>query len=584
MDEERRRILQMLTEGTISVDECDELLRALSERRIHKAEKEVQAAKSERRVWPYVMLGVLGLIVLSIFAGQFSIFGGLHVPLRLVPLGLLVFVFWIWMLVDCLARPAFNFRLLFTENHEHEKWIWIGIIALANWVGALVYAVLIRRMAGKRRADTAGNLPATKSEDEYVPWPRAKPLSLYFANGVGIGILLGLFLPMMLDGHRFIGSWGRLALAFPRSIIVSIALVLAVQLVVLHFWMLIDCIARDRREFGTLMSSEKSLDKVLWFLLIFFVPILGDFGYHLSVRRRIRPEAKRPDTTGHAGNEGTAMKRNGVVGVGLIVAAAALALGGCISIDTESSWNAKYERTETLSAAVEPGMLLAAITHNGPINVTGEDRADCSITATITAWGHDKEEAREFAESIDVYFDESADKLSIKADCPESVENWGVALRIAVPQDMPLELRTHNGSVTLSDLAGEIKGETHNGEIDFSRLSGDLDLTTHNGTVTGLDLLGNIQAKTHNGRILIYYSKDAPAAVKLTLETHNGGIKVTPPPNLSAVADISTRNGKIYSKLPLSFEDDDDTSYRGTIGEGEGLLMLKTYNGSIELN
>ena len=43
MDEERKRILRMMAEGTISVEECDELLQALSGRRKQKTEQAVQA-------------------------------------------------------------------------------------------------------------------------------------------------------------------------------------------------------------------------------------------------------------------------------------------------------------------------------------------------------------------------------------------------------------------------------------------------------------------------------------------------------------------------------------------------------------
>ena len=42
MDEERKRILRMLAEGTITVEEGDELLRALSQRRQEKMEGEVK--------------------------------------------------------------------------------------------------------------------------------------------------------------------------------------------------------------------------------------------------------------------------------------------------------------------------------------------------------------------------------------------------------------------------------------------------------------------------------------------------------------------------------------------------------------
>jgi len=50
--------------------------------------------------------------------------------------------------------------------------------------------------------------------------------------------------------------------------------------------MLIDCLARDYREFGTLVTSDKSADKLVWILLILFLPLIGAIAYHISVRRR----------------------------------------------------------------------------------------------------------------------------------------------------------------------------------------------------------------------------------------------------------------------------------------------------------
>ena len=54
-------------------------------------------------------------------------------------------------------------------------------------------------------------------------------------------------------------------------------------------WMIIDCLARDYREFGTLITSEKSVDKLVWVLLLLFLPIIGAVAYHIGVRRRTRP-------------------------------------------------------------------------------------------------------------------------------------------------------------------------------------------------------------------------------------------------------------------------------------------------------
>ena len=73
-------------------------------------------------------------------------------------------------------------------------------------------------------------------------------------------------------------SW-LLILIIPAAIVALICLIFWI-------WMLIDCLARDYREFGTLVSSDKSADKLLWILLILILPIIGAIAYHISVRRR----------------------------------------------------------------------------------------------------------------------------------------------------------------------------------------------------------------------------------------------------------------------------------------------------------
>lgn len=45
-------------------------------------------------------------------------------------IGLLLFGFWLWMLIDCCVK---------TFPKENDKLIWILVIVLANWIGALVY-------------------------------------------------------------------------------------------------------------------------------------------------------------------------------------------------------------------------------------------------------------------------------------------------------------------------------------------------------------------------------------------------------------------------------------------------------------
>lgn len=48
---------------------------------------------------------------------------------------LIVLIFWIWMIVDCIKRRFVK---------DGEKVLWIIIIIIGGWIGALVYLVMIR--------------------------------------------------------------------------------------------------------------------------------------------------------------------------------------------------------------------------------------------------------------------------------------------------------------------------------------------------------------------------------------------------------------------------------------------------------
>lgn len=55
----------------------------------------------------------------------------------LIGLGLTILglVFWIWMLIDCLK---------YEPSEGNDKVIWVLVIVLLNWVGALVYYIVRR--------------------------------------------------------------------------------------------------------------------------------------------------------------------------------------------------------------------------------------------------------------------------------------------------------------------------------------------------------------------------------------------------------------------------------------------------------
>ena len=304
MDNERRRILRMMAEGKISVEECEELLQALNNRRKDKTEQEIQAVREKRPVWPYVLLVVLAIVALPISLASFSIgFSGLRIPgvfplffpAFIGPIRILLFILWIWMIVDCLSRLPCDFRLLFTTQHKYEKWIWLAIVILAGWLGSIVYFFIIRQPA-KQIAPPSPQQETKPSQPEQPFRPKRRARSI--KPLVIITIIFAIIIPVLalllfhFIGHRSTRMlfWDYHGLVGGKSAIGLLSIIPAAIIVVLWsifwLWMLIDCLARDYREFGTLISSDKSADKLLWILLILLLPLIGAIAYHISVRRR----------------------------------------------------------------------------------------------------------------------------------------------------------------------------------------------------------------------------------------------------------------------------------------------------------
>lgn len=273
------------------------------------------------------------------------------------------------------------------------------------------------------------------------------------------------------------------------------------------------------------------------------------------------------------------------VSLGCLLCLVILSAGCCINIGS-CFMQAKYERTMQLSAPLSPGSTFEAQTHNGSITINGAEVTECSLTATIVTRAATDEEALELSNQVNVTLVPSGNRLTAKIDKPTNLINKSVSvsLDVQLPNQTDLELVTHNGAVEISDVTGKLEATTHNGKVTCERISGTTTFETHNGSVTCSEISGNTQLKSHNGGIEAFYTSTAPSACDISMVTHNGGIELKTPPNLSAKIDVSTHNGSIKTDLPITVSGEiTRNKLTGTIGAGEGKLHLETHNGSIRI-
>lgn len=78
-------------------------------------------------------------------------------------LGVALFAFWVWMLVDCAQAPE-------PPGESNHRLAWILILAFTSGIGALLYFVLVRqprRAALRARGFTSPPMPSSGSAGRY---------------------------------------------------------------------------------------------------------------------------------------------------------------------------------------------------------------------------------------------------------------------------------------------------------------------------------------------------------------------------------------------------------------------------------
>ena len=241
-------------------------------------------------------------------------------------------------------------------------------------------------------------------------------------------------------------------------------------------------------------------------------------------------------------------------------------LAGCC-INIGDLCKARYEKTEHLSAPFAPEQTLYLQNNVGEITVTGADVNDCNVTATITARAITTERAEKLAEEVQIKLEPSDNKLYIRVEKPARMSKRSITIdfNITVPKQTALQLATNVGEIKIANITKPIKAEANVGAISCKEIAGDIDI------------------QTNIGEIKVFYSETAPSACNANIKTNIGEINFDGPPGLSAQVNVSANIGSIQTDLPLTVKGKINKSLSGTIGKGEGKVILKTNIGSIKI-
>ena len=262
------------------------------------------------------------------------------------------------------------------------------------------------------------------------------------------------------------------------------------------------------------------------------------------------------------------------------------AIGSCC-IHINSQPQEHYERTENLSVSMAGIKQIKVDTSFGDVKIVGSDTSECSVAAKITGNAPTKEEAKQLAEDTKIKFETEGATLVIKAEKPshKNNRNVGVSYDIAIPTKTAIKCDTSFGVVELKNITGDIVANTSFGKIRADTIAGKINLDTSYGEVDCEQITtGDFYAKSSFGRMKINFSDDCPPDLKAKIETSFGEIDADIPSNFAGTVTVETSFGKIRTELPITVNGEIGNDHlKGTIGQGNGSLDLKTSFGSVTI-
>ena len=166
------------------------------------------------------------------------------------------------------------------------------------------------------------------------------------------------------------------------------------------------------------------------------------------------------------------------------ISAFLLLLGMAHASDRQGSYTEEFHKVYPLSAQGR----VAIENVNGPVHITGWDRAEVKVDAVKSAWTRERlGEARIEIQSAD-------NRISIRTEYPghDHTFNFGgdgehdnparVEYTVTVPRQANLdEIKLVNGRLDIQDVAGEVRASCVNGRIEARNLQGRAELNTVNG-------------------------------------------------------------------------------------------------------
>jgi hypothetical protein len=205
---------------------------------------------------------------------------------------------------------------------------------------------------------------------------------------------------------------------------------------------------------------------------------------------------------------------------------------------------------------VDPGM-------NGGVEIIGWDSDSIAVTARIQVSARTTADAEAIAREIKIEASGSTVRATGGRGPFGRNQHWSVSFVVMVPRRSDLTLSTHNGPLSVDDVAGH------------------MELSTQNGPLSLVGVAGDVHARAQNGPLMIKLLGERWVGAGLDAETMNGPADLRIPENYNAKIEFGTVNGPMDVGFPMTVTLSGRIRDRinTTLGNGGPPVRVVTTNG-----
>lgn len=164
------------------------------------------------------------------------------------------------------------------------------------------------------------------------------------------------------------------------------------------------------------------------------------------------------------------------------------------------------------------------------------------------------------------------------------VVNRRAEVLVRMPREGRVEIRTHDGRLSVRGIKGEFRLQTGDGRLEATDIDGSLDASTGDGRMTVSGRFDDLTAHTGDGHMDVTVKPGSRMSGSWYLRSGDGSIHLRLPKDFAATLDARTGDGHLDIDIPVTISGRTSRqTLRGTINGGGSVLTLRSGDGSIQV-